>query len=131
MTDKIIDIRKYMPQESEEDEGDYIEAAIELLGHLDPDTAGIITKGITDYIILEMEIGLGLRPYPEEVKLQFYPKIMDCYRMAGLRTIFEVDDCKNWKQVEPAKGFHCYNCANKDGNPWRAQPDENCKNWKQ
>ena len=126
---KIIDIRKYLPQEPEDKE-DYIDAAMALLDQIDQDSAGIITKGIINYILLEVEIGLGLRSHPEDnSELHFYPQISNCYRLAGLRAIFEVEDCENWKPIDPRMGKHCYNCANRDGNPYRAQPDENCMNY--
>ena len=130
MTNKIIDIRKYMPEEEPEDETSYIDAAIELLGELGAN-AGIIITGIVNFIMLEVEIGLGLKQYPPEAmpSLQFFNRIKNYFRMAGLRTIFEVEDCKNWKQGEPAHGYHCYNCANREGYPYKAQPDENCENW--
>ena len=38
----------------------------------------------------------------------------------------EVEDCANWLEVSIVQGGHCYNCASRDGYPWRARPSEAC-----
>lgn len=41
----------------------------------------------------------------------------------------QVEDCENWYEIYPGQK-HCYNCAARDGYPFRGQPDKNCKNVK-
>lgn len=40
--------------------------------------------------------------------------------------MIKVEDCKNWHEMSMARGKHCFNCANRNGFPYRAQPDKNC-----
>lgn len=40
-----------------------------------------------------------------------------------------VENCKNWTQISLARGNHCWNCAKRNGFPYRAQPDKNCDNF--
>lgn len=37
-----------------------------------------------------------------------------------------VEDCRNWSQINLAHGKHCWNCSNRNGYPFRGQPDSNC-----
>ena len=38
----------------------------------------------------------------------------------------QVENCANWLEISMVQGGHCYNCANRDGYPWRARPSEAC-----
>jgi hypothetical protein len=40
-----------------------------------------------------------------------------------------VEQCKNWHEISIVQGHHCWNCAYRDGYPYRAQPDKQCKNY--
>jgi hypothetical protein len=40
-----------------------------------------------------------------------------------------VEKCNNWTEVSIIKGHHCWNCAKRNGYPWRAQPDKQCENY--
>ena len=41
-----------------------------------------------------------------------------------------VEHCENWIEMNIVRGRHCFNCANRNGFTFRAQPDMNCKNFK-
>ena len=38
----------------------------------------------------------------------------------------QVEDCANWLEISMVQGGHCYNCASRDGYPWRARPSKGC-----
>lgn len=40
--------------------------------------------------------------------------------------MIKVENCKNWQEMSMARGKHCFNCVNRNGFPYRAQPDKNC-----
>ena len=40
-----------------------------------------------------------------------------------------VEECTNWMEISPIRGKHCYNCAMRDGYPFRGQPDSRCTNF--
>ena len=42
----------------------------------------------------------------------------------------ESTDCANWLEIYMTQGPHCYNCANRDGYPWAARPNQGCTNFK-
>ena len=41
-----------------------------------------------------------------------------------------VEHCENWFRMHIGRGEHCFNCARRDGYPYRAQPDKKCLNFK-
>ncbi len=41
----------------------------------------------------------------------------------------KVEDCLNWKECNPVRGKHCYNCGMRNGYPYRGQPDKRCSNF--
>ena len=51
-------------------------------------------------------------------------------RNEGRIKVLPVEYCENWKTVIAYEGAHCFNCQNRYGFPYRAQPDINCKNFK-
>lgn len=40
-----------------------------------------------------------------------------------------VEKCGRWQEDMPGRGHHCFNCINRDGYPYRAQPSSACKNF--
>jgi hypothetical protein len=51
-----------------------------------------------------------------------------CERRRG-ETLRTVEKCANWLELTMARGNHCFNCINREGYPWRAQPSHACKNF--
>jgi hypothetical protein len=40
-----------------------------------------------------------------------------------------VEKCKKWVEISMVQGHHCFNCANRNGFPYRAQPSRACANF--
>jgi len=40
-----------------------------------------------------------------------------------------VEKCKNWLEYFMSHGKHCFNCANRNGYPYRGQPSKACSNF--
>lgn len=52
-----------------------------------------------------------------------------CIASCKDRRSYEVEDCENWLEMSMVPGGHCYNCANREGYPWRARPTDGCENF--